>query len=144
MKRFRRWGMRIIIAAVLAAGSLFALSRFDYVLSSWLFSLNPAPSSDVLVVALDEVTLWAGDFKRYQDIDRCDYASLIETILHDDPRMVAVDIFFHQAGEDIGCDRALAEAADDPRVILGTEYDPSQNPPIATILGSSTPHGENI
>ena len=96
---------------------------FPSVLSSALFSLNKNHiDPDIVIVALDEKTL--GEFKRYQDISRCDYATLLRNISRGDPKAVGVDVFFAQKSGQESCDRELIDFIKrDKNVFIGTEYD---------------------
>lgn len=78
---------------------------------------------DIVVVALDEETLNSNKFKRYQDITRCDYATLIRNILYGDPKVVVMDTVFYQKGDNEACDRELTDILEkNPNVIIGVEY----------------------
>jgi len=74
------------------------------------FGLNKdAIDKDIIVVALDEETLNSNKFKRYQDINRCDYATLLRNILYGDPKVIVMDTVFYQKGENEACDRELTD-----------------------------------
>ena len=85
------------IAVLLPILLFFLATRFGYTIVSSYFGLNtPAIDRNLVLVALDEETLNSPKFKRYQDITRCDYATLLRNILNGDPKVVAVDAVFYQ------------------------------------------------
>lgn len=104
---------------------LFLLALYsNYTIVSSYFGLNKGLiDKDIIVVALDEETLNSNKFKRYQDITRCDYATLIRNILYGDPKVVVMDTVFYQKGENEACDRELTDILQkNPNVIIGAEY----------------------
>ncbi len=104
---------------------LFLLALYsNYTLVSSYFGLNKSlTDKDIIVVALDEETLNSNKFKRYQDITRCDYATLIRNILYGDPKVIVMDMVFYQKGENEACDRELTDILEkNPNVIIGAEY----------------------
>lgn len=87
----------VFATAVLWLSQLF----FPYVLSSSFFALNKKfQDLNIVVVALDDVTLNSNSFKRYQDINRCDYATLLKNILNAEPSTVGVDVFFSASSKE--------------------------------------------
>lgn len=104
---------------------LFLLALYsNYTLVSSYFGLNKGIiDTDIVVVALDEETLNSNKFKRYQDITRCDYATLLRNILYGDPKVVVMDTVFYQKGDNEACDRELTDILEkNPNVIIGVEY----------------------
>ncbi len=76
-----------------------------------------------MIVALDDTTLNSTSFKRYQDISRCDYVTLLKNLIHSDVKAVAVDVFFSASSRDKECDSELiALLKKYPNIIVWTEY----------------------
>lgn len=97
---------------------------FPAVLSSALFSLNKGlVDPNIVVVAIDEKTVNSDGFKRYQDISRCNYTTLLRNITHSDPKAVGVDVFFAQKSAQESCDTELVSfLRKNGNVLVGTEY----------------------
>lgn len=86
-------GMCLVVFALLFLLALYS----NYTIVSSYFGLNKASiDKDIIIVALDEETLNSNKFKRYQDINRCDYATLLRNILYGDPKVVVMDMVFYQ------------------------------------------------
>lgn len=86
-------GISVVIFLLLFFLALYS----NYTIVSSYFGLNKgAINKDIVVVALDEETLNSNKFKRYQDINRCDYATLLRNILYGDPKVVVMDTVFYQ------------------------------------------------
>ena len=114
------------IATALSAGVLTVSQLFfPYVLSSTFFGFNrDSVDSDIVIVAIDDKTLNSSGFKRYQDIGRCDYSTLLKNLINAEPKAVAVDVFFSQGSERRNCDRELTDLlSENSNVFVGTEYD---------------------
>lgn len=104
---------------------MFSLALYsNYTIVSSYFGLNrTAVNKDIIVVALDEKTLNSQKFKRYQDINRCDYATLLRNILYGDPKVVVMDTVFYQKWENESCDRELKNVlSKNPNIVVGAEY----------------------
>jgi len=100
---------------------IFLLALYsNYTIVSSYFGMNKSMiDKDIIVVALDEETLNSNKFKRYQDINRCDYATLLRNILYGDPKVVVMDMVFYQKGENEACDRELTDILEkNPNVII--------------------------
>lgn len=115
----------------------------NYTIISSYFGLNKGMvDKNIVVVALDEETLNSNKFKRYQDITRCDYATLLRNILYGDPKVVVMDIVFYQKGENEACDRELADIlAKNPNVIIGAEYNEKMGSLQANLFGQGEYQG---
>jgi CHASE2 domain-containing sensor protein len=109
-----------LAAIVLFVSQLF----FPYALSSYFFALNGhLKDPDIVVVALDDATINSASFKRYQDISRCDYATLLKNLLNSEPKAIGVDVFFSSASKDAGCDDELSGLLQkNPNIFVGSEY----------------------
>ncbi len=79
----------------------FDFQVFDY--------QDKKPNEKIVIVALDDATINNPEFKRYQDIDRADYAQVIENILAQNPSAIGVDVFFYNESEDETKDAKLAK-----------------------------------
>lgn len=113
------------IVALVVLVLLFLLALYsNYTIVSSYFGLNKSMiDKDIVVVALDEETLNSNKFKRYQDITRCDYATLLRNILYGDPKVVVMDTVFYQKGENEACDRELIDILQkNSNIIIGVEY----------------------
>jgi hypothetical protein len=113
-------GMFLIVFILLLVLALYS----NYTIISSYFGLNKSMiDKSIIVVALDEETLNSNKFKRYQEITRCDYATLLRNILYGDPKVVVMDIVLYQKGENEACDRELTDIlAKNPNVIIGAAY----------------------
>lgn len=82
------------------------------------------PSSDIVVVAMDNETLNNPEFKRFQDISRSDYAQVLSNIMQGSPKVVGVDVFFYNESDDVIEDKTLAQVlSDHPNIVLASEFD---------------------
>lgn len=97
--------------------------KSQYLLSSFYFWMNwSSVNKDIVVVALDKKTLTSTKFKRFQDINRADYATLIRHIGYWDPKVIWVDVFFLHESQDESQDRELKEILEkNDNVIIASE-----------------------
>ena len=78
---------------------------------------------NIMIVALDSETLNSGKYKSYQEINRCDYATLLNNILIGNPKVVVMDTVLYQPIKDEVCVSEFMDIlAKNPNVIIGTEY----------------------
>lgn len=72
---------------------------------------------------MDDETLNSGKFKKYQDINRCDYTTLLSNILSGKPKAVVIDTVLYQTAKSETCARGFMDIlAKNPNVIVGVEY----------------------
>ncbi len=85
-----------IIIIVVLFFNLYVGINFQYFITSTYFKLfnTPYRSKDIVIVWIDNKTLNQQWNKRYQDINRDDYAKVINNIMNGDPKAVVVDVFF--------------------------------------------------
>lgn len=96
-------------------------------------------NKDIVVVALDEEVLNSNKFKRYQDITRCDYATLIRNILYGNPKVIVMDTVFYQKGDNKVCNRELTDILEkNPNVIIGVEYNEKSGPLQTDFFGAGS------
>ncbi len=73
----------------------FVWVKFAYIASNNYFLLNQKYiDNDIIIVALDDKTINSNNFKRFQDINRSDYADLLRIISYDEPKAVFTDVVF--------------------------------------------------
>lgn len=114
-----------IIIAVLIINFLVWIS-FQYFLTGNYFQIFSSAfrSKDIVIVGIDNKTLNQQWSKRYQDINRDDYAKVVNNIMNWDPKSVVIDVFFvNQSMQDAG-DVELKNTLDRyPNIVLTTEID---------------------
>lgn len=114
----------ILVLTVLAI-SFFVWLKFEYI-SSWnYFKMNESHiDNDIVLVAIDERTLNSDNFKRYQDLNRADYAWLLRNISYGHPKAIWVDIFFVNESQTEVEDRELKNVLTQfPNIIIWSEVD---------------------
>ncbi len=100
------------------------VTQFRYIITSSYFKLNKNYiSKEIIVVALDTNTINSEKFKRFQDINRCDYTTLLRNILYWDPKVIWVDIVFYQKSSIQSCDNELKNILiKNNNIIIWTEF----------------------
>ena len=107
---------------------LFFLALYtNYTIVSSYFGLNKSMiDKDIMIVALDNETLNSGKYKKYQDINRCDYTTLLNNILAGNPKAVILDTVLYQTAINETCASDFTDIlAKNPKVIVGMEYNTS-------------------
>lgn len=101
----------------------FVWLRFQYLLTSWYFLFNKSSTSkDIIIVALDKKTLSSESFKRFQDINRSDYAELVRNISYWQPKVIWLDVLFLHDSDNEANDREFKkEVEDNENIVLASE-----------------------
>lgn len=96
-----------------------------YLITSNYFGFNESYlDKDIVIVAIDEKTLNSDKFKRYWDLNRSDYASLLRNIAYWDPKAIWVDIFFVNNSENPTEDTDLKELINQfDNIVIWSEVD---------------------
>lgn len=102
------------IALVLSLGIFFIASQNFFQKWSWivndsfLYNAENKPSSEIVIVAIDDKSLADQALGRWQDWDRDLYANLIEILEVYQPAVIGLDITFSEHSQNIEADALLA------------------------------------
>jgi len=128
-----------LIVLVVLLINFFVWINFQYFLTWNYFEIFSSAfrNKDIVIVWIDNKTLNQQWSKRYQDINRDDYAKVINNIMNGDPKAVVVDVFFvNESMQDAG-DVELKNTLDRYKnIVLSTEIDEDllQNSDLETSL----------
>lgn len=85
--------------------------KWSWILNdSFLYSSKNTPSSEIVIVAIDDKSLSDQALGRWQDWSRENYAQLIEVLEKYSPAVIAFDITFSESSKDKKADQVLADA----------------------------------
>lgn len=101
MKNFWKYFWNFFFVIFLCFLFYFIWVKLSYVWSNNYFKLNKSYiNKDIIIVAIDDKTINSNNFKRYQDINRSDYADLIRKISYDNPKIIFTDVVFSSKSND--------------------------------------------
>lgn len=114
MKLFQHYKI-VLIALALSLGVFLIAS--NHLFQKWNWAVNDAvlynesnlPSSEILIVSIDDKSLNDDAMGRWQDWKRSDYADLIEILEENKIAVIGLDITFSEHSQDKAADERLAE-----------------------------------
>lgn len=112
----------LLIALVSVAWALLVASAFPYIFANFVFWLRSMPAQDIVLVAIDDKTLNAEEFKLQWDLTRDDYADILRKILYGNPKWILTDIVFYQNSQNPVADEQLRTLLiENPHIVVGAE-----------------------